>query len=458
MRRKGYGLGKGQGYKNMMPMDSHIHSLSAKGQKTYSHVKLNAKGKKYKKTQVEKDEDYAYNIADEFQLNPEWDSVGQLVRWYADGEISETTLRDRLYDLEQNLQEDYAEYVKMMKKAGKKVNAKGKKKKRKLSVEEEKMLEGTYRDLDIESKYFSGSDFDAKGDGDVVRFKDPKRGNLSGVIVSDEGDTYTITCGWGSKRYQVTGVPKSSILKAKGEPIVTIPTKDWKKMGLSKNKLLEKVALKFGYLPNVTKKEMDYIFQTNNIKGIESRFIEMMHKRPFTTNAKSTTSLVVRPAENVTYHKGMWQTVFDEKHPEPMENSEKQELMKESTMLKKKIKNLLYDAKSYKGEKAKDHELLTITVLKDKFRHFNFLTNHTDWNATGYFKDKILDVKFDKENNVIMQVEFLDTKNEKIGKELKKSFNRLNEIEIGESLLYMRTQPLEESSLPLEQWRKKQNG
>lgn len=32
--RKGYGIGKGQGYKNLMPMDSHIHSLSAKGVKT----------------------------------------------------------------------------------------------------------------------------------------------------------------------------------------------------------------------------------------------------------------------------------------------------------------------------------------------------------------------------------------------------------------------------------------
>jgi len=34
--RKGYGLGKGQGYKNLMPMDSYIHSLSAKGIKSYT--------------------------------------------------------------------------------------------------------------------------------------------------------------------------------------------------------------------------------------------------------------------------------------------------------------------------------------------------------------------------------------------------------------------------------------
>lgn len=33
--RKGLGRGLGTGYKNIVPMDSHIHSLSAKGQKSY---------------------------------------------------------------------------------------------------------------------------------------------------------------------------------------------------------------------------------------------------------------------------------------------------------------------------------------------------------------------------------------------------------------------------------------
>jgi hypothetical protein len=34
MKRKGLGKGLGQGYKNIAPMDSHIHSLSAKGVRT----------------------------------------------------------------------------------------------------------------------------------------------------------------------------------------------------------------------------------------------------------------------------------------------------------------------------------------------------------------------------------------------------------------------------------------
>ena len=36
MKRQGLGKGLGMGYKNIAPLDSHIHSLSAKGQKTKS--------------------------------------------------------------------------------------------------------------------------------------------------------------------------------------------------------------------------------------------------------------------------------------------------------------------------------------------------------------------------------------------------------------------------------------
>ena len=38
--RKGLGYGLGRGYKNLVPLDTHIHRLSAKGVKTYYHVTL----------------------------------------------------------------------------------------------------------------------------------------------------------------------------------------------------------------------------------------------------------------------------------------------------------------------------------------------------------------------------------------------------------------------------------
>ena len=49
MKRKGLGFGKGRGYYNIAPMDSHIHSLSAKGVKSQlcaGKYKMDAKGKK----------------------------------------------------------------------------------------------------------------------------------------------------------------------------------------------------------------------------------------------------------------------------------------------------------------------------------------------------------------------------------------------------------------------------
>lgn len=50
--RKGLGKGLGCGYKNLAPMDAHIHSLSAKGLKTTTVIPMNAtgdaKGKKLK--------------------------------------------------------------------------------------------------------------------------------------------------------------------------------------------------------------------------------------------------------------------------------------------------------------------------------------------------------------------------------------------------------------------------
>lgn len=49
--RKGYGIGQGKGYYNLMPMDSHIHSLSAKGVKTG----YNPKEKPYKPFDMSKE-------------------------------------------------------------------------------------------------------------------------------------------------------------------------------------------------------------------------------------------------------------------------------------------------------------------------------------------------------------------------------------------------------------------
>lgn len=160
-------------------------------------------------------------------------------------------------------------------------------------------------------------------------------------------------------------------------------------------------------------------------------------------NAKP--SLVTPKQPKTVYQRGMYAPNTKEK--------DKQRMIKKTNEIKKKIKYLLYDVDNYKQEEATDHELMTITVLKEKLPHFNFLVAHTDIDATGFWKNDISEVSYNDEKNVKIEVHYLDTKGEKIGNELIRLFSQLNNLEVGEDLLYIRTAQLEETSLPLKKWR-----
>ena len=108
----------------------------------------------------------------------------------------------------------------------------------------------------------------------------------------------------------------------------------------------------------------------------------------------------------------------------------------------KKINSLLFDAKKDRI----DPELLEIVVLRKKLPHFQFLTGRTKIKAVGDWKSPT-GKSYKKEDNVILQIQFKDTKKEKIGKELTRRLKNLNRDLIGEELLYTRTIPVEETSL-----------
>lgn len=108
----------------------------------------------------------------------------------------------------------------------------------------------------------------------------------------------------------------------------------------------------------------------------------------------------------------------------------------------KKINNLLFNPK----KQQKDPELFEAVVLRNKLHHFNFLKGRTRILAVGDWKSPTKK-RYSEEKNVVIQVQYKDTKNEKIGKELIKRFKRLNNNLIGEELLYTRTIPVEETSL-----------
>ena len=93
-----------------------------------------------------------------------------------------------------------------------------------------------------------------------------------------------------------------------------------------------------------------------------------------------------------------------------------------------------------------DPELFEAVVLRDKLHHLDFLTGRTRIKAIGDWKSP-KGITYDEEKNVVVQVQFKDTKKEKVGKELTKRFKKLNKDLIGEELLYTRTIPIEETSL-----------
>jgi len=98
------------------------------------------------------------------------------------------------------------------------------------------------------------------------------------------------------------------------------------------------------------------------------------------------------------------------------------------------------------GKSQVDPELFEAVVLRDKVHHFNFLKGRTRIMAIGDWEDPEGD-KYDEEKNVVVQVQFKDTKKEKVGKELTQRFKKLNNDLVGELLLYTRTIPIEETSL-----------
>ncbi len=97
-----------------------------------------------------------------------------------------------------------------------------------------------------------------------------------------------------------------------------------------------------------------------------------------------------------------------------------------------------------------DRELLSVIILRSKEHHLDFLQGFTKIKAIGTWQDvkngRIIKT-YPDERNTKIEVEFRDTKKETVGNRLMDIFTKLNDREIGEELLYCRTEPIEESTL-----------
>jgi len=116
--------------------------------------------------------------------------------------------------------------------------------------------------------------------------------------------------------------------------------------------------------------------------------------------------------------------------------------------IKKEVSELLYDKTKWKECGATDRELVSIVVRADKAGHFDFLQAVTEWKAIGKWKP---DGEIEIEPNVAMEVEFMDVpKDECIGKRLIELLKAYNKKVVREDVLYARTVPVEEGTLPRE--------
>lgn len=88
-----------------------------------------------------------------------------------------------------------------------------------------------------------------------------------------------------------------------------------------------------------------------------------------------------------------------------------------------------------------DDELLTVVLLKEKASHLDFLQGYTKWNTVGTWEN------YPNEKNILMEIQFKDTPDEKVGNRLMTLFEELNRQEIGEKQIYCRTVPIEETTL-----------
>lgn len=104
--------------------------------------------------------------------------------------------------------------------------------------------------------------------------------------------------------------------------------------------------------------------------------------------------------------------------------------------IKQNINKILYNP----NPDQIDKEILTIVIPKKKEHYLKFLSIFSKFNTEGVWKQY-------KDKNIQYEIEFKDSPDEKYGKQLMKLFDQLNKKEIKEELLYIRTEPVEESTL-----------
>ena len=108
-----------------------------------------------------------------------------------------------------------------------------------------------------------------------------------------------------------------------------------------------------------------------------------------------------------------------------------------AVVLRKRINHLLFGRKNGKNDK----KLLTIVVLKEKTKYFEFLKSFTHFDVVGKWKDYV------GEDNTEITIEFKDTRDDKVSKEVLRALKEYNAEVVGEEKLYAYIDDIERSTL-----------
>lgn len=119
-----------------------------------------------------------------------------------------------------------------------------------------------------------------------------------------------------------------------------------------------------------------------------------------------------------------------------------------------RINKLLYEAKKDDGVTLNKPKLLTIIIKKNKENHFHFLRDETEFGVQGIWKStKHHPTKTYKENNVEIQIQYLDNNDGSVAKKLDNLFKQYNKNWVNEEVLYVTSTPIDKTSLNLQEGR-----
>jgi hypothetical protein len=109
---------------------------------------------------------------------------------------------------------------------------------------------------------------------------------------------------------------------------------------------------------------------------------------------------------------------------------------------------LLFGDKSLNVEFERDHrELLTLTVPRLKSEALNFMKATTELSALGTWQDPKGAANDARADNILMEIEYGEVRNELIGNGIVATLKIINNLEINEEILYGRMTEVEQSTL-----------